>query len=159
MRVAGVDPSSSSAGFALVVDGRILVTDVWRPEKHRSPQLCLLDYFQYIYEELYEHTPDLLVIEIIAFTTSMTTTRILSRYEAMAILAAKQLGITVKEHRVSEARAIVFGNGSIKKRDAYNRMVAEHSYHKFGKPNKAEGGEDEADAAAMALAGPGLVEK
>jgi hypothetical protein len=38
-------------------------------------------------------------------------------------------------------------------------MVAEHPYHQFGKPNKKEGGEDEADAAAMALAGPGLVEK
>jgi Holliday junction resolvasome RuvABC endonuclease subunit len=160
MRVGGVDPSSTSAGFAVVENGKVLFTDVWVPSsKHLSSHQKLYEYSEYLKLLLKAWQLDMLVIELVAVSRNIGTVRLLARYEGAAILAAKELNIMVKEHRVMQARAIVFGHGDISKRDAYKQIVSDHPYHSFRKPTKGQGGEDETDAVAMALAGPGLVEK
>lgn len=158
MKVGGFDPASQTSGHALVEDGKPVHIDIWQPNRKDDPPVSRLMQFGSWFEFwIAEHQPDMLAIEVIKVSTSHDTTRSLSRHEAVAIWIAKNAGVIILEHAVSSARRIVFGNGGIKKEEAYEEM--KRMYPDLSWKPKTKGGMDQADAVVMALAGPALAER
>lgn len=95
-------------------------------------------------------------VEFLSVERNAQTTRKVSHFQAISVLACKQAHLVVIEGRVSSARAEALGRGDIKKEDAHEQVKKMFPQHKFKAVNR--GGMDETDAVVLALAGPGLAE-
>lgn len=158
MKVCGIDPSSTSFAVALL-DGQDLVeTAVWRrPKGQSSAPQRLVDCHAWLVGWLIVHRPDMAAIEFLSVERNAQATRMVAQYQCLAALASKQQGLMVIEGRVTSARSIVLGNGAAKKEEAYAAMKKRYPKFKFLPFGK--GGDDEADAVLLALAGPELAER
>lgn len=156
MRVAGIDPSSSNCGVALVVDGKLESTDVWKKDKNESPPEGLWSYFIWLWAWLIANQPDMACVEFLSVEKNAETTRKISHYQAVSALACKLRGIVVVESRVTTARKHALGKGNLSKEDAWKQLKEKRPHHQF-KAAKS-GGYDEADAAVLAIAGPAVAE-
>lgn len=160
MRVLGIDPSSSITGNALIRhngEERLLEhTNVWKKNPKWSAPRNLYDYYVWQCDEIKGCNPDLVSIESLSVVRSAKTTRVLSHYQAAAVLAAKTCRVTVVEMRVSSARLEALGRGNASKDEAHEMVKKLFPGHKF--LAKSSGGYDETDAAVLGVAGPHAIE-
>jgi len=155
-----MDPGSALAGFGLAVDGEPQKIKTWAPRNPKDPAWHRLKEFgQWFDLLLFTWKPDIVAIELIALSRSHTVTRVLSRYEGVAGYIAARRGCIVVDHRVSEARSIVFpGQGNCSKEEAFKMLKKRYPdlpWLKYGKGGA--GGGDQADGLTGALAAPSLV--
>lgn len=164
MIVLGIDPSSKSLGWAVVIDGVPVNIGVWVPTpKSAKPSQRILQCFIFLAYLFATYRPDEVVMEVIRVSTSHDTTRSLSRHEGLVVLNAMLIGAHIHEHQVGEARAAVFGagKGNTSKRDAHALMRMRYpelpwlemdsGVDKNGKPKDGPG-LDQSDALVAALA-------
>lgn len=158
MKVAGIDSASKNSGLALVVDGTIKKLALWNPSSDKiSHPERLLEYRRWLRFKLRAWKPDMVAIEQLAVFQSKKTIRILSHFEADAIITAKEIISSVVLIQVTEARGIVFDKGNLSKDDAWDAIKKMHPDVDFGR--KTTGGTDRADAAIVALAAPSFIER
>jgi Holliday junction resolvasome RuvABC endonuclease subunit len=156
MKILGVDPSSSCTGVALLDGGELVSTDAWHRPKTGSAPERLLFFFEWLSGWVIRNRPDLAAIEFLSVERNAQATRIVAQYQAAAAIACKRNGLIVVEGRVTSARKIALGNGSLAKKDAFLMIRKMYPDHDFGRFDG--GGADKADALVMALAGPALAE-
>src|SRR5215469_13753207 len=100
MLIAGIDPSSTCCGVAVVEDGCILRTGAWhKPKTRQSDSEYLVDYFTWLQGWLSEVTPDVVVIEFLSVVRNMNAVRKISHYQAVSALTCKLRGLLVIEAR------------------------------------------------------------
>ena len=100
--------------------------------------------------------PQMAVIEMLSVERNANAAKAVAYYQAISALACKNKDLVVVESRVTTARRIVLGNGSMSKEDAWEVMRKRYP-GKFSP--KTRGGLDEMDALVMALAGPDVAER
>lgn len=156
MRVLGIDPSSSISGGATVEKGKLRRTMLWFKNERRSHPHNLHDFFNTVKLWCEEEDPDVACIEALSVSRGAQVTRMIAFYQAAAVLACKEMGVTVIEAKVSRARMLVLGDGSMSKEDAHpaiKKMFPKHKFKQF-----KSGGADETDATVLAVAGPDVAE-
>lgn len=150
-RVIGIDPGSRIAGIA-VMFGRELKS-VRRVESLKGKPYDDNDLAGYLTAfmleiqndiEIYE--PNLLVCELTSVRNNMHTNKLLSYWEAAALIAGSMNNIQVKRFRTSEGRKIALGK-SCKKDIAIEQIKKMYSIANY------DYGPDEAEAILFALAG------
>lgn len=156
MRIVGIDPSSTCAGIALVVDGEPTMLAAWDRPKNGSSAARLTEYFVWLRGWVSMNKPDLACVEFLSVERNAQTTRVVSHYQAASVIACKLKGVVVVEARVSSARKAVLGDGSLAKEVVFEKMRIRYPALEFGR--FAHGGGDRADALVLALAGPAIAE-
>lgn len=152
MKVLGADTSSSLSGHALLVDGVLDSTYVWRPDKKDDPLDKVYSYYLYTDHLLQLLRPDCVVMEELAMVRGAKTVRILRRIEAALIIACRKNSIPIYEVRVGTARKNLFGK-DVKKEEAYRIVTEELELnHDWLPGTKKGGGLDEVDAYVCARA-------
>lgn len=121
--VCGVDPGSHSAGVAVVEGNKLLLAitvDSLTGAKWDDNNLgdYMVEFMLTVQEALDKYNPELLVIELTSVPTNMHTNKLLSYWEACAIIAASMSKINIKRVRTKEARKAVLGRGNINKKEA-----------------------------------------
>jgi crossover junction endodeoxyribonuclease RuvC len=157
MKIAGIDPSSSITGVALVENNNLLLTDAWYKPKNGSSSDRLVDYFLWLQSWLSANKPDIVVIEFLSVVRNAEAVRVISHYQAASALVCKLRGLLIIEGRVTSARKAALGKGNMSKEEAYKKVKAMYPSHNWGRIN--DGGADRADALVLALAGPAIAER
>lgn len=168
MRIVGIDPSSTLSGVALCDDQRLIDTWVWQKDAKASPPQNLADYYHWLVRLLLtgqteptdshqmKRIADMAVVESLSVERNAKVTRIVSHYQAISVLAAKNAGLVVIETRAKTARRLVLGNGNMPKEQVHKEIKKMFKDHRFRA--RSSGGLDETDAVTLALAGPAAAE-
>jgi Holliday junction resolvasome RuvABC endonuclease subunit len=158
MRVLGVDPSSTLCGLAVADRNVLQEIHYWKPADEKDSQEArLYQWFTFLDDYIMNIKPDLVAFEQVQSARNMNTIRALARFEAAAIILAKDYGAIAMPVSVSTGRKIVLGRGNIDKEDAYIEL--KKRYPEFTWLAKTRGGMDQSDATVMALAGPTVLER
>lgn len=131
--------------------------EIWKPKKGSGPAR-LYSYYGWIQDRIVHYMPHGIVLELCAVARNTNTVRILARYEAATILAARANNVPVVETRVSKARSLAYGDGSMKKPEIYKLLTEQYSELDWLPGTDKGGGLDQADAATLAIAGPDIIE-
>lgn len=152
MKVMGLDVASSSTGLTIINDGELVESTIWKPVDKKAPHSSrLFEFGQWLGNKLYEHKPDRVAISGTSFSRNIRTTRILSRYEGVAMYRATMYSAEVVDFRDSEARKMILSKGNLSKEDSYKEvLLLEPNYHFL--PFK-KGGDDQTDSYVFAKAG------
>lgn len=153
MRTLGVDPSSSSTGLALTVDRALVDKAVWKPPSgRRTDAERLLHYHRWFYAWLSMREVDMAVVEELAVKRGWRTVRALAHFEATTLLTLEMREIIIVQARAGQARNYVLGmNPNSSKSDVLEEV--RRRWPDIRWLPKDRGGEDEADAFVLALAG------
>lgn len=159
MRSAGIDIASIGyAAIALAVDGVPVRAAVWKPpDKKDSDSERLDQFYTWLCWQLGTMKPDAVAVEELAVFLNKKVIRALGKREGVALLAAKRCGAIVVNPPVTQARGVVFGDGTISKDKAWEAIRKMYPEFKFKK--KTVGGVDQADALVHALAAPTILER
>lgn len=157
MRVLGVDPATLLAAVAHATDGELVEVFLWQGDKKDSQFRRLTEFHNWINFSCQNYKPDLICVAESSFIRNMTTMRALARAESIAIIAGMVHGGQVITAKDTQIRAILWPDKKVKKEDVYDLMKKD--YPKFKWKRKDLGGQDQADAAAAALAGPVILER
>lgn len=146
-RVLGIDPASRQAGLAVVEGDVLLYSEQITLAPHQnSDELAesLAIFARRVDLAIKAWQPSLIVVEHTTVFRNLNTTKLLTYYEAVALLAAAKHNILVERARTKQARKAVVGNGSMPK-----EQVVEWVCYKYDSKFK----EDEAEAIVFALFG------
>jgi Holliday junction resolvasome RuvABC endonuclease subunit len=163
MRSVGIDLGAVSAIAAIdtgtsQIDWRVVRCELWKPsDKRDSTPQKIEDFYKWLRRQLFVIKPDIISVEEQIHQVNRGTIRVLSRYEGVAILAAKQSGAIVLNPGVSQSRSVVFGDGRLSKDDAWVWFRKLHPNVKLHAKNS--GGSDEMDAYTHAIAAPTILER
>jgi len=150
-RVLGIDPASRNAGLAVVEGDKLIDSAQILIPKHSTTEELMagLMYFSDVVGEwIAKLQPALLVVEHTSVFRNMNTTKLLTYFEAMALIRAGRAGILAERARTKPARKAVCGNGNLDKAGVTDWV--------FRKYNRSFG-EDEAEAIVFALYGYGIL--
>jgi Holliday junction resolvasome RuvABC endonuclease subunit len=153
MKTAGIDiASAGKAALSLATDGKPKRAFIWQPEHHRdSEAVKLVDFYDWLAGKFDVYRPQIVAVEQVAGFMNRKVIQALSRFEGVALLAAKQSGAIVVNPTVGSSRNIVYGvPSSCSKEDAYAAFKKLFPNFPTGKVN--QGGMDKADAMTHALA-------
>jgi Holliday junction resolvasome RuvABC endonuclease subunit len=160
MKVLGIDPSSSISAYAVVEhlskEVNLLDTGIWKKEDRKSPAWNLHDYFLTVITWCEKSEADMACVESLSVTRNAQASRVISHYQAASVIACKECGLTVVEARATSARREALGSGKLSKDEAWlmvKKMFPDHQFRA-----KTSGGTDEADAAVLGVACPGIAE-
>ena len=160
MRSVGIDIGSALAAVGVVVDGTPKSSFVWMPTKNISNPQKLLDWEKWLLFKLATLKPDIVAVEETNHSgprTNFVALRQLSRYEGVALLAAKKRCSVVINPSVRTARKYVYHNGGISKDDAWKQVKEIFPGIEFRR--KTVGGLDQMDALTHAMAAPRILEE
>lgn len=157
MRVLGIDPATLLAADAFVEDGKPLGMEVWKGKTKDTQYRRLAEFHRWVKNECEEFEPHLVVIAESSFTRNMTTVRALARAEAVAIVAGVYTSDAVVTAKDTQIRSIVWPDEKVKKEEVYQKL--KKLYPKLNWKRQDQGGQDQADALAAAIAGPVLLER
>jgi len=159
MRVLGIDPSSSCVGLALVVDGELAYTRIWKPSKPKDTHANKLkEYEGWLKFQVKLANPDIAAVEQLNYATRrIDVVRVISYYEGVSLLVCAKRVAIVKSIMVSTARAHTLGKGNLSKEDSFKQVKRLFPKHKFR--HFDQGGGDESDAAILAIAAPSVAEQ
>lgn len=147
-RVLGIDPASKNAGLAVVEGDKLLYScQLVIPRKNTDSETLAsaLEFFWNAITDLAnEYQPTLIVVEHTSYPRNMTTTKLLTYFEAMALLIAAQKKCLVERVRTKQARKEVFGTGAFEKTEIVQEMNRRYDVWL---------GPDEAEAVVFALYG------
>jgi crossover junction endodeoxyribonuclease RuvC len=119
MRVLGLDPGLTSAGFGLVEEkdgtARALAYGAIRTARDPVPtRLAAL--YQQLTELIDEHKPEAMAVERVLFNANTRTAMSVGQAAGVALLAAARAGCEVAEYTPGEVKLAVTGSGSADKR-------------------------------------------
>jgi Holliday junction resolvasome RuvABC endonuclease subunit len=160
MRSAGIDIAKAGySALALAIDGEPRMVFAWKADNKKSSEPDKLNAF---YDWLHWHLriikPDIVAVEQVAGFHNRQVIQVLSRFEGVALLAAKRYGAIVLNPMVGSARNAALGIPANSKKDlAFETIKQMFPDFKFGAVN--QGGPDKADAMTHALAAPDLLER
>lgn len=157
MKIAGVDPSSSVCGVALVEDNNLLITDAWVKDKTKSHPENLVGYFIWLQNWLSANEPDVAVIEFLSVTRNAEAARVIAFYQGVSALVCKLRGLLVIEARATSARKASLGKGNLSKKECFALIKKKYPDHVFKRFDSS--GADETDATILALGGISLAER
>jgi Holliday junction resolvasome RuvABC endonuclease subunit len=158
MRSAGIDIASTGwSAITLVVDSRPVKAVAWKPEANLAEAIRFDEYYKWIRFQLGIMKPFVVSVERTMFAGNKKVVQELHYHESIAILAAKRSGAMVVHPGASTVRKIVFGNGRMKKEDAWKAIQKRYPNFEFGKVS--EGAKDKGDALGHALAAPIILER
>jgi Holliday junction resolvasome RuvABC endonuclease subunit len=146
-RVLGIDPASRNAGLAVVEGEKLLYSQQILILAHKDTEelaLRLAEFKNVVDLVVKAWQPALIVVEHTSVFRNMNTTKLLTYFEAMALLTAAESGILVERARTLQVRKQVCGKGKMDKADLQDWV--------FRKYNKTFG-QDEAEAIIFALYG------
>jgi Holliday junction resolvasome RuvABC endonuclease subunit len=160
MRSAGID--IAKAGFSalgLAVNGKPVNVMAWKHEhKNDSEAVKLESFYDWLRWRLTIIKPDIVAVEQVAGFHNRKVIQVLSRFEGVALLAAKQYGALVLNPMVGSARNAALGIPANSSKDvAFATIKQMYPDFKFGAVNR--GGPDKGDAMTHALAAPQLLER
>jgi crossover junction endodeoxyribonuclease RuvC len=119
MRVLGLDPGLTCAGFGLVDDTagniRAVAYGALRTKRTAVPERLAALYDQ-VRALIDEHTPDAIAVERVLFNANTRTAMSVGQAAGIALLAAAQFGCEVAEYTPSEVKLTVTGDGAADKR-------------------------------------------
>jgi Holliday junction resolvasome RuvABC endonuclease subunit len=147
------------SGLALAIDGVPRSTSAFKSKLHKneSDARLLQEYERWLVFKIRLWKPDIVAVEQLAVFQNKKTIRALSHREGVALLVAKRTTRIVVHYTTSQARSVVFRDGSISKDDAWD---AREKYIDFNFGHKtSKGGLDRLDAMTQALAAPVLLER
>lgn len=149
-------------GFGAVAfaqDGEPYQVMSWKYDNQKDSEPNKLQHFySWLYMRFVIWKPDIVAVEQVAGFQNRKVVQILSRFEGVALLAAKQYGAIVLNPMVGSARNAALGiPANSKKELAFETIKARYPDFKFGAVN--QGGPDKADAMTHALAAPQLLER
>jgi crossover junction endodeoxyribonuclease RuvC len=126
MRVLGLDPGLTCAGFGLLErrDGEIRAIDfgaIRTPAGPVAGRLALL--YEEINSLIARYEPEAIAVERVLFNSNVRTAMSVGQAAGIALLAAAQAGCEVAEYTPSEVKSAVAGYGSADKRQV-QRMIA-----------------------------------
>jgi crossover junction endodeoxyribonuclease RuvC len=118
MRVLGLDPGLTCAGFGLVErsGGAVTPVDFGAIRTPRGPvatRLALL--YERIEDLLRNHAPDAVAVERVIFDRNARTAMYVGQAAGIALLAAARAGCEVAEYTPSEVKLSVTGDGAAEK--------------------------------------------
>jgi crossover junction endodeoxyribonuclease RuvC len=118
MRVLGLDPGLTCAGFGLVErsNGHVRAVDygaIRTPQGPVAGRLALL--YERLEDLLRTHTPDAVVVERVIFDRNARTAMYVGQAAGVALLAAARAKCEVAEYTPSEMKLSVTGDGSADK--------------------------------------------
>jgi len=118
MRVLGLDPGLTCAGFGLVErsNGTITAVDFGAIRTPRGPvagRLALL--YERLEDLIRTHAPDAVAVERVIFDRNARTAMYVGQAAGIALLAAARSGCEVAEYTPSEVKLSVTGDGAADK--------------------------------------------
>src|ERR671923_1539952 len=126
MRVLGLDPGLTSAGFGLVEETggttRAIAYGAIRTVRGPVPQRLAALYDE-VKALMSVHRPHAVAVERVLFNANTRTAMSVGQAAGVALLAAAQFGCEVAQYTPSEVKLAVTGDGSADKRQM-QRMVA-----------------------------------
>lgn len=160
MRACGVDIATSAyLALALVVNDTPHNAIGWKPKNKKDAEPVKLDdFYSWLVFNLSIMKPDIVAVEQVAGFSNRKVVQAPSRFEGVALLAAKRSGALVINPPASSSRAVVIpGKGNVKKELFFKELRKIFSDFDFGRIDS--GGMDKGDALTHALAAPTLLER
>ena len=160
MRCAGVDIAKAGySAVGLAIDGEPSKVMAWKHDNKKTSEPDKLEHFyNWLAFRFKIIKPDIVAVEQVAGFHNRQVIQVLSRFEGVALLAAKQYGAIVLNPPVGSARNAALGlPGSASKELAFETIKQMYPDFKFGAVN--QGGPDKGDAMTHALAAPQLLER
>ncbi len=160
MRCAGVDIAKAGySAVGLAVDGEPTKVMSWKyPNKKDSEPDKLDNFYSWLVLRFAIIRPDIVAVEQVAGFHNRQVIQVLSRFEGVALLAAKRYGAIVLNPPVGSARNAALGiPANSKKELAFATIKQMYPDFRFGAVNR--GGPDKGDAMTHALAAPQLLER
>lgn len=160
MRSAGVDIAKAGySALALAVDGEPVSVFAWKHDNKKTSEPDKLNYFYgWLVLRFAIIKPDIVAVEQVAGFHNRQVIQVLSRFEGVALLAAKRYGSIVLNPMVGSARNAALGiPANSSKEVAFAEIKRMYPDFKFGAVN--QGGPDKGDAMTHALAAPQLLER
>lgn len=148
MIILGIDPGTALLGFGVVqFDGEPALIDfgaVATPAGAPMPDR-LVGLYDAVRELLDRHRPDVVAVEQLFFARNVTTAISVGQARGVALLAAAQSGVAVREYSPSEVKHAIVGYGKADKTQVQEmvRMILGLA--------EAPHPDDAADALAVAL--------
>src|SRR3954447_12895075 len=160
MRSAGVDIAKAGySAVGLAVNGEPTKVMAWKYPNPKDSEANKLDaFYEWLLFRFTIIKPDIVAVEQVAGFHNRKVIQVLSRFEGVALLAAKRYGAVVLNPMVGSARSAALGIPANSSKDvAFAAIKAKYPDFKFGAVN--QGGPDKADAMVHALAAPQLLER
>jgi crossover junction endodeoxyribonuclease RuvC len=126
MRVLGLDPGLTCAGYGLVerAGGAIRAID---HGAIRTPRIAVSERLSMLYDELValidRHRPDAVAVERVLFSSNARTAMSVGQAAGVALLVAARSGCEVAEYSPNEVKLSITGDGSADKKQM-QKMIA-----------------------------------
>jgi Holliday junction resolvasome RuvABC endonuclease subunit len=160
VRSAGIDIAKAGySALGLAVDGEPISVMAWKHDNKKDSEAVKLEsFYNWLRWRLTIIRPDIVAVEQVAGFHNRQVIQVLSRFEGVALLAAKQYGAIVLNPMVGSARNAALGIPANSSKDvAFAAIKLMFPNFKFGATNR--GGPDKGDAMTHALAAPQLLER
>jgi Holliday junction resolvasome RuvABC endonuclease subunit len=160
MRSIGVDIAKAGySAIGLAIDNEPYKVMAWKYDNKKDSEPNKLDHFyNWLVFRFAMLKPDIVAVEQVAGFHNRQVIQVLSRFEGVALLAAKRSGAIVLNPMVGSARNAALGiPANSKKEVAFAALKQMYPDFKFGAVN--QGGPDKGDAMTHALAAPQLLER
>jgi Holliday junction resolvasome RuvABC endonuclease subunit len=162
----GVDPSSTTTGYAIVehpavagIDLAIHECTTYTSNPKQPIEVNMAELISTLTSACANilAPPDVMIVEKVSVRWNVNTVRKIAYFEAAAMLQAAYWNVPVIQVQATKARRLALGKGNLKKTECYAQVKKEYTQIKY-KPF-SEGGGDQTDALVLALAGPALYEE
>jgi len=118
-RVLGIDPGTAVTGYGVITfDGRtstLVECGVIRTTARDPLPKRLLEIHDGVRELIARHQPDTFAIEDVFYAKNVRTTVVLGHARGAILLAAQQVGLTIREFPPSEIKKAITGRGGATK--------------------------------------------
>jgi Holliday junction resolvasome RuvABC endonuclease subunit len=143
----GVDPSSAKTGVCLLKDGKIAKVKIWEKDKKKGHDKNLVLYGKFLDAFVNRHKIDFVVVEKMSVSRNMDTVRVVSYYEGLSLYKAAEWKSQTISLRPMQIRKVAFGS-ALSKQQVYDKLKNTYKLLPYD-----EGGNDQSDSIAAALAG------
>ncbi len=149
MRILGIDPGTATTGFGIIeyergrygfVDAGVITTPAGQPMPQRLMML-----HQELAQVIRETTPDQAAVELLYFSTNVTTGISVGQARGVILLTLAQVGLIPSEYTPMQVKQAVTGYGGAKKPQIQEMVRVLLALPAIPKPD------DAADALAIAM--------
>lgn len=149
MRILGIDPGTGILGFGVVETNRgkttLVTAGVIKTPAHTPLEERLEEIYNGLNEIIAETSPDVASIEKLFFARNVTTAMSVSHARGVAMLAARQAGLTIAEYTPLQIKQTLTGYGKADKKQVQEMVRLQLNLREIPKPD------DAADALAAAI--------